>query len=72
MSSPKPEPDFKQITCGHLAARVYKDGRVTIGSMLEKSEDGYRRVELEVTTNYKNGLDFADQLTALIKEMKGV
>lgn len=71
MTPPKPDPDFKQVTCGHLAARVYKDGRVTIGAMLEKSEDGYHRVEIEITTDYKNGLEFADKLAGLIKQMSG-
>lgn len=71
MTPPKPDLDFKQVTCGSLAARVYKDGRVTIGAMVENGADGYRRVEIEVTTDYKNGLEFTDKLSEIIKQMRG-
>lgn len=71
MAALTPDPDFQQITCGGLAARVYRDGRVTIGAMVESGADGYRRVEIEVTTNYKVGLEFAGQLAGLIRKMSG-
>lgn len=71
MATPKQDHDFRQVDVGGLAARVFKDGRVTIGAMLESGESGYRRVEIEVTTDYKRGLEFADKLSELIKVMSG-
>lgn len=71
MTAPKQDLDFKQVDVGGLAARVFKDGRVTIGAMLESGESGYRRVEIEVTTDYKRGLEFADKLADLIRQMGG-
>jgi hypothetical protein len=70
MATPKPDHDFKQITVGRLAARVYKDGRVVIGAFQVGDAAG-GRIEVEITTNHENGLRFADELSGLIKVMSG-
>ncbi len=69
----KPDDEHKDIKVGKsLVARVYRDGRVTFGFMVENGDKTTpMRLEVEATIPFKEARDWCERITGMVNQFDG-
>lgn len=69
----KPTDEFKDVEVGsNLKARVFRDGKVTFGFMLENGDKtNPKRIEVEATMTFKDARDWCERITGMVNQFDG-